>query len=155
MQTDRKHFLPLQNCFELFGFDFLPRDDGSLALLEINGGPALEGVAMPQLCAQVIEDTLTVGPFSRSKQRLLFDSVPLPFPQYPFLYLACFDGSSWGCCATHCVRLTEVVFVLSFCLGLIPLPLSACLGPTSSPPGEAACQRSFAGPGVPEGGFFL
>ena len=79
-------FLPMANAFELFGFDFLleQRSDGVTVdggsasetgaetasrrrrpsrsvfpvLLEVNAGPALEGVAWPMLCRRVVGDAL-------------------------------------------------------------------------------------------------
>lgn len=61
----RKYFLPLPNCFELFGFDIMLDDAWRLWLLEINDGPALEAVAMPDACARIVEDTarLVVDPW--------------------------------------------------------------------------------------------
>ena len=74
-------FRPMSNSFELFGFDFLPKalqetlvEDTSeseefvpfrLQLLEVNGGPALEGVARPDLCLKIVEDVMkiVVDPF--------------------------------------------------------------------------------------------
>lgn len=82
----RPAFLPTRNAFEVFGFDFCfswgrsPSSDGpgdaaatSAAaplpprrpplpvLLEVNGGPALEGLAWPELCREVVEDTVGVA----------------------------------------------------------------------------------------------
>lgn len=68
---------PMHNCFECFGFDFIPQLVGEggerveggewggtppfcLQLLEVNGGPALEGMARPELCATIVEDVLCV-----------------------------------------------------------------------------------------------
>lgn len=68
---------PMHNCFECFGFDFIPKLVGKgenrvggeggggappfcLQLLEVNGGPALEGMARPELCAKIVEDVLCV-----------------------------------------------------------------------------------------------
>ena len=78
-------FRPMSNCFEIFGFDFVPKriekvveDDGDadgaaqcseppfqLQLLEVNGGPALEGVARPDLCVNIVEDVMkmVIDPF--------------------------------------------------------------------------------------------
>jgi hypothetical protein len=57
---------PMNNCFECFGFDLIPKllesDESKipfcLQLLEINGGPALEGVARPEMCEQIVDDVL-------------------------------------------------------------------------------------------------
>jgi hypothetical protein len=82
----RPAFVPAPNAFEVFGFDFLlsergmsqytgetgpvagePRPVGAQdvgpwpVLLEVNGGPALEGAAWPELCREVVEDTLRVA----------------------------------------------------------------------------------------------
>jgi Tubulin-tyrosine ligase family len=71
----RHPFVALPNSFEVFGFDFLlshkgcgasseDKDGGSKGpwpvLLEVNGGPALEGNAWPDKCKEVVEDTLRV-----------------------------------------------------------------------------------------------
>lgn len=68
-------FVALPNAFEVFGFDFLlsksgcgqlrrkekPEERGPWpVLLEVNGGPALEGNAWPDKCKEVVEDTLKV-----------------------------------------------------------------------------------------------
>jgi hypothetical protein len=53
--------MAMKNCFEVFGFDFLPRASGDVLVLEVNGGPALEGVAMPALCEHLVDDVLKVG----------------------------------------------------------------------------------------------
>ena len=59
-------FLPHPRCFELFGLDFLLLDEGAEGralcpmLLEINGGPALEGLALPALCAELARDTVAL-----------------------------------------------------------------------------------------------
>ena len=53
-------FFPMQNCFEVFGFDFMVRDDFTVCLLEINSGPALFGNADKALCSQIIDDTLRI-----------------------------------------------------------------------------------------------
>ncbi|GBG31239.1 Hypothetical Protein FCC1311_074602, partial [Hondaea fermentalgiana] len=44
-QADKRDFFPMLNAFEVFGFDFIVREDEgfSLQLLEVNHGPALEG----------------------------------------------------------------------------------------------------------------
>lgn len=60
------HFLPAPNCFDVFGLDFLflkAQGDSHLpipVLLEVNGGPALEGLAMPSLCAKVCKDIVAL-----------------------------------------------------------------------------------------------
>jgi hypothetical protein len=55
-------FLPTENCFELYGFDFFLQhtDEGVLrpVLLEVNSGPGLEGRVDERLCEEIIEDTL-------------------------------------------------------------------------------------------------
>ena len=48
------------NCFEVYGFDFLPGDDGELYLLEVNVGPALEGHCKPAICKRVIDDVVRI-----------------------------------------------------------------------------------------------
>lgn len=54
----RMAFLPLPQSFELFGFDFLVSHAGAPILLEINGGPALEGGAWPELCVRVADESV-------------------------------------------------------------------------------------------------
>jgi len=52
-------FLPAPNCFEVFGFDVLfVERKGSVhpILIEVNAGPALEGLALPTLCSRVTSD---------------------------------------------------------------------------------------------------
>jgi hypothetical protein len=56
----RMAFLPLPQSFELFGFDFLVSDTGEPILLEINGGPALEGGAWPELCVRVADESVAL-----------------------------------------------------------------------------------------------
>lgn len=63
-------FVPAANAFEVFGFDFLfsaatVASEGPQAaappfpvLLEVNAGPALEGLADPAICRRVVEDVL-------------------------------------------------------------------------------------------------
>ena len=65
-------FRPMMNSFEMFGFDFVPKrmeeenNEGNegglfqLQLLEVNGGPALEGVARPDLCEKIVEDVIKI-----------------------------------------------------------------------------------------------
>jgi len=53
----RLPFLPARNAFEHYGFDFLVTRGGHPCLLEVNAGPALEGLAAPAVCAAVVEDT--------------------------------------------------------------------------------------------------
>ena len=72
-----RDFRPMNSCFEVFGFDFLPMECDlvgnqdshtpqssafpvKLQLLEINGGPALEGAARPDICRKVVDDVLRV-----------------------------------------------------------------------------------------------
>jgi hypothetical protein len=97
-------FLVLPNCFELFGFDFLLQEEerqGAAAaaaaagrgvqpvLLEVNGGPALEGLARPELCAAIAKDTvellLAPGPSGQPGAWALPGALP-PEPE---------PGSSW------------------------------------------------------------
>ena len=58
-------FFPHPRCFELFGADFLfVREEGGAlepVLLEVNGGPALEGLALPHCCAAVARDTVALA----------------------------------------------------------------------------------------------
>ena len=60
-------FLPAANCFEVFGADVLllrgARGGGAVraALLEVNGGPALEGLALPAVCARVCADIVELA----------------------------------------------------------------------------------------------
>ena len=108
LQSSTRLFMPMHSCFEVFGFDFLPRSNGEVVVLEVrslfdpfapslpaplprkptprapallhthrhlsppcgallrgfgqvNGGPALEGVAMPHLCEPLVDDVLQVG----------------------------------------------------------------------------------------------
>lgn len=56
----RMAFLPLPQSFELFGFDFLVSNTGEPILLEINGGPALEGGAWPELCVRVADESVAL-----------------------------------------------------------------------------------------------
>jgi hypothetical protein len=65
-QGKSKLFLPMNNCFEVFGFDFLVRSNLDVVVLEVNGGPAMEGVAMPELCQHLVDDVLKVCPFGMS-----------------------------------------------------------------------------------------
>ena len=55
-------FLPATNCFEVFGLDVLFVSNGpsppSPVLLEVNAGPALEGLALPDLCSRIIKEIL-------------------------------------------------------------------------------------------------
>ena len=52
---------PLANSFEVFGYDFMIEEsDFALRLLEVNEGPALEGLCDPMLCARIVEDTLAL-----------------------------------------------------------------------------------------------
>jgi hypothetical protein len=58
-------FLATPDSFELLGLDFIVRDDAgfSVALLEINSGPALEGHASMRargLCGRIVGDALDV-----------------------------------------------------------------------------------------------
>lgn len=53
-------FLPTENCFEVFGFDFLPKSNGELTLLEINDGPCLASVAMPEVHRCLIQEILEI-----------------------------------------------------------------------------------------------
>ena len=48
------------DCFEVFGFDFLPGADGELYLLEVNVGPALEGHCKPAISRRVVDDVLQI-----------------------------------------------------------------------------------------------
>lgn len=84
--SHRPGFLTMEDAFEVFGLDFLlsasPADHGPAAagfgprllpapfpvLLEINGGPALEGLADPTLCRRVVEDVVAeaVDPWLRA-----------------------------------------------------------------------------------------
>ena len=62
-QREKRHkllpFLTLPSAFEIFGFDFLvTNDDMQPVILEINGGPALESAAWPDICQRVIKDTI-------------------------------------------------------------------------------------------------
>lgn len=56
----RLAFLSLPQSFELFGFDILVRDDGVPLVLEVNGGPALESAAWPDMCERVVRDTVSL-----------------------------------------------------------------------------------------------
>jgi len=80
-------FLPHPRCFELFGADFLFVEGGgclSPVLLEVNGGPALEGLALPQCCAAVARDTVAlVLPAARGGE-------PWPEPPVPG------EGNGWA-----------------------------------------------------------
>ena len=79
----RHSFLPAANCFELFGFDMLLlREAGgalSPVILEVNAGPALEGLALPALCAKVCSDTaqLVLGHLPAAS-RLEWATPPIP-----------------------------------------------------------------------------
>jgi len=45
-KTKRKLFLPMPNCFEIFGLDFIVDAKCNVYLLEVNTGPGLEGHCM-------------------------------------------------------------------------------------------------------------
>jgi hypothetical protein len=81
-------FFPHPRCFELFGADFLfVREEGGAlepVLLEVNGGPALEGLALPHCCAAVARDTVAlVLPVARRGD-------PWPEPPVPR------EGNGWA-----------------------------------------------------------
>ena len=87
-----RDFRPMANCFEVFGFDFLPEDCScgadsadsaagapafpfKLQLLEVNGGPAMEGAARPDICRRLVDDVLRVVldpwyPLDKKRDRL-------------------------------------------------------------------------------------
>jgi hypothetical protein len=76
-QCNRRYgFIPTRNAFDLFGVDILlshpPSEDLKNGpwpvLIEVNAGPALEGIASPELCKQVVEDItkLAIDPLLRA-----------------------------------------------------------------------------------------
>ena len=78
-------FLPAANCFELFGADMLllQGSEGQPlqpVLLEVNGGPALEGLALPQLCAKVCQDTVELVLGHLPGGRVQWAAPPIPAP---------------------------------------------------------------------------
>ena len=39
LQSSTRLFMPMHSCFEVFGFDFLPRSNGEVVVLEVRGLP--------------------------------------------------------------------------------------------------------------------
>eukprot|EP01138_Halocafeteria_seosinensis_P004243 gb/GECG01004339.1/.p1 GENE.gb/GECG01004339.1/~~gb/GECG01004339.1/.p1 ORF type:complete len:441 (+),score=27.10 gb/GECG01004339.1/:1-1323(+) len=51
-------FMPMKNCFEVFGLDLLPKKNGDFSVLELNDGPALASRAMPELNRRMVKEVL-------------------------------------------------------------------------------------------------
>mmetsp|Transcript_13004 Transcript_13004/g.17125 ORF Transcript_13004/g.17125 Transcript_13004/m.17125 type:complete len:505 (+) Transcript_13004:133-1647(+) len=56
-------FAPLENCFEIFGFDFMVDDDFKVHVLEVNPGPDFKqtGTKLKKVISQLIDDTITLA----------------------------------------------------------------------------------------------
>ena len=68
------------NTFELFGFDFMVHHDGSLVLLEVNEGPAMEAVAHPVssiALAALTKDTCNINAKQELAEELVEDTLRL------------------------------------------------------------------------------
>lgn len=76
VRDGRKLFLPMLNCFELFGLDFIVDETGQVFLLEVNTGPGLEGHCMPTLSQRIVRDTLN----------LLLDGSPCPSNRFEKIF---------------------------------------------------------------------
>ena len=89
-------FLPAENCFELFGVDFLlKRSKGGLEkesldfeaiVLEVNSGPGLEGRVDEILCEDIlmILSVLSLIPGTISSCKLRTQNVSVRCHEYPF-----------------------------------------------------------------------
>lgn len=93
-------FLPAENCFELFGVDFLLKRskggqekeslDFEAIVLEVNSGPGLEGRVDEILCEDILDDTLRIvlDPWhnfiTKATTTGCLRSLPrVPFPECP------------------------------------------------------------------------
>ena len=78
-ETRRKLFLPMPNCFEIFGLDFIVDVKCNVYLLEVNTGPGLEGHCMYDLSSKIVSETLNIvlcssGSSSSSYEKILGSS---------------------------------------------------------------------------------